>query len=167
MMRKVRLLATILLVVFISLGCTGDSSSNPDSVPQDNAPSNAIETLDPSTSNEIFAPENGENEEHTVNIDERLLGVWETERGVPLWFFCSPTTIEFFSDGSVHESCCDKYATIEFHGDGRFTLIGKSGHATTGGIVEGPFIFTYSFSDEQLTLIDEDGDQAVFNRKQS
>jgi len=164
-MRKIMLFTTILLVAFILVGCIGSSSSNPANAPQDNTLPNSIEATEPSISDEIFTQENGESEEYTADIDERLLGIWETASGVPLWFFCSPTIIEFFPDGSVHESCCDKYATINFHGEEEFTLIGKSGHATTGGIVEGPFIFTYSFFDEQLTLIDQDGDRAVFNRK--
>ena len=94
--------------------------------------------------------------------DERLLGIWETASGVPLWFFCSPTVIEFFQDGRVYETCCDKYAQIDFHGGSRFTLIGLSGHADTGGIVEGPFTFTYSFSGDRLKLIDQDGDSATY-----
>ena len=164
------LFATMLLVAFIIVGCTSSAL-------QDYTPPNSTEPIelsisddpttvdDPLTSDEIFTQENDENEEHTTDIDERLLGIWETASGVPLWFFCSPTIIEFFPDGRVHETCCDKYATIDFHGDGRFTLIGESGHADTGGIVEGPFIFTYSFSGGQLTLIDQDGDSATYNRK--
>jgi hypothetical protein len=183
-MKKCRLFVTVLLVALIIAGCVGgsgsgsgnSSSSNAGSVRQDSttpiataptvpsssdAPATKSESL---TSTEIPTQASNENEEDAAYADERLLGVWETTRGVPLWFFCSPTTIEFFPDGRVYETCCDKYATIVFDGDGKFILEGESGHEDTGGLVEGPFNFTYSFSGEQLTLIDQDGDSSTYKR---
>jgi hypothetical protein len=166
-MRKNNKFITIsaLLAMALVIFAACNSTLSPTADQETNTAAYAEQQDDPVDLDEISEQENNEKEEYTFDMDARLLGVWETVSGVPLWYFCSPTIVEFFPDGRVHETCCDKYATLDFHNDGRFTLIGRSGHADTGGIVEGPFIFTYSFSDEQLTIIDQDGDLAVYSKK--
>ncbi|MCL2045024.1 MAG: hypothetical protein FWG88_01380 [Oscillospiraceae bacterium] len=155
MSRKLGLYAVILSMLILGLCACGDevqSPAQPSASVSDVAMSEYIRELSETIS------------ENNDDFYDQFVGTWETVRGVPLWYFCSPTVIEFFPDKRVYESCCDKYATIVFHGEGSFTLLGESGHEDTGGIVEGPFEFTYSFSDDLLTLVDQDGDRATYAR---
>jgi len=89
-----------------------------------------------------------------IEKKESLYGVWDTLSGLRLYFFCSPTRIAFYPDGNVFITCCQKNALLEVHDDSSFTV----------SLDTGKFKFTYSVSDNILTITDHDGDSATFSK---
>jgi len=90
-------------------------------------------------------------------LNTELLGVWSRDHGSYIWFFGYADFIGFTDNGDgtyeVYESAYDEHGSWYISTGGRLIIDGE-----WSGIQE----FTFSIEGNVLTLIDADGDSAVY-----
>ena len=91
-----------------------------------------------------------------ANIDTRLVGKWDFDAGTWIWFFGTSSVVEFFEDGTVTQ--VDTYDTGEWE-------VASSGKMEVNDSQGGTFAFDYELNEDSLTIIDSDGDRAVWIRE--
>jgi len=91
--------------------------------------------------------------------DHPLVGEWELVFGVELWFFAESEFIRFTEEANgtfrVYESDYGEEGTWE---------INEIGMLVVEGDITGTHVFFYTIEGDLLTLVDEDGDAAVYRR---
>jgi len=88
------------------------------------------------------------------NISE-LAGMWRFQSGVYIYFFGMDSDVEFFADGTAFGYEFAERVAVTMIGSGQFVIRGYEGGILT---------FSYTLSENRLTITDVDGDTAVFER---
>ena len=137
----------------------------PDSEPD---PGPAIE-VEPPVSPPIAPPENTDDPTPPPDNDpippglisnHPLVGIWDWVSGVEIWFFAEAEFIIFIEevDGSflVFESDYEEWGSWEINSSGQLVVVGEQ---------SGERILSFILDGDLLTLIDEDGDEATYRRR--
>ena len=92
-----------------------------------------------------------------VISDNELVGTWELDHGIPLYFFGSSEYIIIIEHGDgtfgVYESEYEEWGELRILSNGRMVVDGEW---------SGEWEFTYIISGNKLTIVDSDGDEAHY-----
>ena len=157
-LKRFILCAIIAALCFTLAGCgdsgpTGSESSPSATIMPSSSPAetdaNTTETRSPGI------PQTSASE----NMDPQLIGRWEFDSGMWIWFFGTSNVIEFFADGKVTQMDTDNPGDWETVGVGRLDIYALNTPNRS------MYSFNYILEGDLLTIYDSDGDSATWVRE--